>query len=574
MNSKLQRLFVLSAFAALLTSSHGALAADPLLDILQSKGVLSNADVAKLSAVPAASQHDELVKLLKAKGVLSAKDVNKINAQGGSAIAAAPAPARVPYAAGTYAPPPLRATPVPPAALTPATSPQPDAPSPTAGAVVASGDGSPTSFRVGSADFKIGGHIDATVLTRSSSTGNSTATPFGSIPFENTINYHANETHVSAANSLVSLKGHDAFDLWGEKTDITGYIETDFNGNSASNVNTTNSNTLRMRLAYGDVTRGGWELQAGQMYSWLTPNRTGLAADPNDVFLTHNIDQSFQAGLVWDRAAQVRVAYHPTEHLGLGIAVENANQYTGGEVTYPSAMNAQLASQFDNGGNAASSNAMPDIIAKAAYDDTVFGKRYHVDATGLFTTIHDTDLNQTTFMFQHDTQRGYGGGLNANIEPVKGLNFVGSMFYDRGAGRYIGGLGPDTVVKPGGQVSLVASHSIVAGAEWQALRHSLVSLYYSGAWFDQKSYLDTTSFSSPQPYIGFGGPNSANNQNKRMTEWTFDFDQNVWNSKQHGSFDIQTQLSHVWRSPWFVANGAPGHASADMAFVNFQYNLP
>jgi hypothetical protein len=72
---------------------------------------------------------------------------------------------------------------------------------------------------------------------------------------------------------------------------VTGYVEVDFLGNDAANVFvTTNSHTFRQRLYFVDLKRHKFELGAGQMWSWLTPNRTGLSPYPSDIFYSMNMD--------------------------------------------------------------------------------------------------------------------------------------------------------------------------------------------------------------------------------------------------------------------------------------------
>jgi hypothetical protein len=137
------------------------------------------------------------------------------------------------------------------------------------------------------------------------------------------------------------LKVHEKF---GEN-DVTGYYEMDFLGNDAVNAFvTSNSHTFRQRLYFVDYKRGRWEVLAGQAWSWLTPNRVGLSSYTPEIFYSQNMDFNYQVGLTWTRATQVRAVFHPNEHWGMGIALENPEQFTGqgAEVAFPAAFNAQL----------------------------------------------------------------------------------------------------------------------------------------------------------------------------------------------------------------------------------------
>ena len=243
-----------------------------------------------------------------------------------------------------------------------------------------------------------------------------------------------------------------------------------------------------------DVNWGNWEFAAGQAYSWMTPNRRGLSPYPTDVFTTLNIDQSLQVGLPWTRAAQARLAYHATPELAFGVAIENPQQYVGaGEVIFPFAFNAALASQFDAGNNAGTPNAMPDVIAKAAYDNDVFGRHFHIEAAGLFRefTANIVPIGGSDFTSHKTT--GWGASLAANMEIMKGFNLVGNAFWSKGGGRYLDGLGPDLVIQPnatGTDISLqtVESNAYLAGAEWLINPSTILAGYYGYSEFKPNAF--------------------------------------------------------------------------------------
>ena len=97
---------------------------------------------------------------------------------------------------------------------------------------------------------------------------------------------------------------------------VLGYVETDFLGNAATNINVaSNSDVLRMRVFFLNVQNGPWEFLAGQDWSMLTPNRKGLSPLPSDIFYTQNVDTNYQVGLVWGRTPQLRAVYHASDEL-------------------------------------------------------------------------------------------------------------------------------------------------------------------------------------------------------------------------------------------------------------------
>lgn len=197
---------------------------------------------------------------------------------------------------------------------------------------------SPLSFHTGGAEFTPGGFVDLTAFWRNTNPGTGYGTNFFSIPFHNTILGQLSETRLTAENSRITLKVTDKF----KGNDVTGYYEMDFHGNDPANLNvTSNSSTMRLRQFWVDVRHNKWEFLGGQAWSWLTPNRVGTSAMPADVFYSQNVDANYQLGLTWTRAPQVRVLFHANDHWGMGVALENPDQFAGqaGQVSFPAAFN-------------------------------------------------------------------------------------------------------------------------------------------------------------------------------------------------------------------------------------------
>ena len=127
---------------------------------------------------------------------------------------------------------------------------------------------SPLAIHVGDADLLFGGFIDA---TRSGETRIPAAAwhVVRTIPFGNTVQGHMNDTQFSSQNSRLTLQATPA----GGAADLKGSLEVDFLGNAPNGLNvTTNSNTLRMRVFWGQYRHGAFEFLAGQAWSLMTPN--------------------------------------------------------------------------------------------------------------------------------------------------------------------------------------------------------------------------------------------------------------------------------------------------------------
>lgn len=546
----------ITALAALGTAPAVAADTDALLLLLSSKGVISSSEARALAAASPAEQSDRLVAILRKKGVLGDGDLKALKSRqrsvGVASADGGPAPTS-PVSAPAQT---MAAVPAQPAAML-----------------------RKAPIEIGGFEIAPVGYFALTGVMRSTNTMNTTATSFGSIPFDNTIYGNNSESRLTAQNTVLGLRAHGNI----RGVDLTGYFEGDFNGNDPSNVFVnSNSHTFRMRLAYADINAGQFETTFGQTYSWLTPNRYGLGPDPSDVFLTNNIDQNFQVGLPWARQAAAHIAWHATPQFSVGVGVENPQQFTNGEVTFPFAFNAQLTPQFDNGTNSGTSNRTPDVVAKAAFDSDLWSAtRLHLEASGMWRhfRVDNLPIGATTFAW-HDAD-GWAATVAANLELFRTFTLVGNAFWSDGGGRYLGALGPDVVAMPTGgpgaydiALSTVRSHGYLAGVEWRVLAPTILSAYYGQAFFDKTAFVDITSPIPTQPYVGFGGLNSSNSNNKQIQQWTVDLKHTFWADPRFGAVQGLAQYSYLQREPWFVAAGAPPESHTHLFFTELRYQLP
>ncbi|MBZ5701490.1 MAG: hypothetical protein LAN84_06555 [Acidobacteriia bacterium] len=440
---------------------------------------------------------------------------------------------------------------------------------------------SPLSVRIGGAEFTPGGFADFTAFFRTTNLGSGIGTSFGALPFNNQIQGHLSEVRLTSQTSRLSLK---VTGKYGEN-DMTGFMEMDWLGNDAANAFVvTNSHTNRIRHYWLDLKRGKWEILGGQTWSWLTPNRVGVSAMSSDVFTTQNVDPLFHVGLSLTRAAQFRLIYHPNEKWALGVAVENPQQYVAaGEVIYPFLFNAQLGPQLDAANNTATPNLTPDFIPKVTYDTNFSGRHLHAEVAGLLTTVKTNIVSTQGLNGVWRPHTKVGGGVSAavNVELVKNYRVVANGFYSDGGGRYLLGLGPDTVMVPvvygtsyEAIPSLVHSGAGLVGFEAQVTPKTLLAGYYGGVYFQRNAFIDITSPLLIKPMIGFGGTNSPNSANRAIQEGTLDLTQTFWKNPQYGALQLVTQFSYLTRSPWFVAAGAPKNAHLFEGYVSLRYLLP
>jgi hypothetical protein len=461
------------------------------------------------------------------------------------------------------------------------------APAGTPSAAVAqnnTGEHSPLSFKIGDAQFTPGGFMDFTSVFRTTGTGNGIGTTFNGIPFNNNFpTAGTTETRFSAQNSRISLK----VDAPAGGGNITGYVEADFLGAIAQNANvTSNSDTFRMRLYFGDYRRGKWEVMAGQDWSMLTPSRKGLGIMPADVFFSQNMDTNYQVGLPWTRQPQFRVMFHPNDEWTAGISVENPDAFLFGttNIGLPTAF-VPFAGQLDatSGGTLATPptpNWLPDFIFKVANDHMFGDKLFHIEASGLLSEFRiftpSSILGTPTLSGVTNRATGGGGSVNLNLELYKGLHLIANSFFSDGGGRYLLGSGPDLVVKQLTTTSpflpsLVHAYSGIGGLEYQINKKTLLDFYYGAAYYGRNVQVNPVGGARN---LGYGFAGSSNADNRIINEYTVGWTQTLWGSPNYGSLKIITQGSYLNRTPWFVATGQPKDAHLFMVYADLRYTLP
>lgn len=458
---------------------------------------------------------------------------------------------------------------------------------------------SPLSFRIGGTEFTPGGFVDFENVFRTTNTAGNITTPFGGIPYSNTVQGHLTEFRTTGQYSRYNLKITGKYGA----NNVTGYIEGDFNGNDATNVFvTSNPHTNRLRLYWLDLRRGNWEFLGGQSWGLQTPNRVGLSPAPADLAITLNEDANINVGIPYTRAGLFRAVYHFSDKFQWGVEVQNADQFVTTPVTLPAAFVTQLTAgtpQLDgaNGTNATGvPSAFPDLHTKFAFD-AGGSRHFHFEAGGILTSAKITFIPTVTgATFDHSSKVGGTFHGAFNFELFKGFRLLANGMWGTGAGRYMIGLGPQVVVVPvnasgsvctivgagptatavgcAADLSMVHAGAGTAGAELQAGKKTQFGFYYGANYFGRNSFRDITSTAAVQPVIGFGGLNSANSANRAIQEGTIDWIQTFWKNPQYGAVLLVTQTSYVTRAPWFVGLGAPKNAHLMMAYVSIRYVLP
>ncbi len=428
---------------------------------------------------------------------------------------------------------------------------------------------SPLGIHIGGATFTPLGFVDFISVFRSTTTGNGLGTSFGGIPFSNTASGGLSEERFSMQNSRIGLRVDSNVGDY----KVLGYLETDFLGNAPTNLFvTSNSDTLRLRLYFVNVSKGAFEFTGGQTWSLMTPGRKNIGVLPADIFYSQDIDTNYQSGLIWARQTGVRFTWNPSNSFHWAVALENPQQYIGSGVLLPKTLTG-LTNQVDNNTNSASvPNLFPDVISKIAFDGGRPGHAAHLEIAGVLSTFKT--FNSATSGPGADTRFtkvGGGGAVNFNFELAKGFRILSNNFVSTGAGRYIGNTAtPDLILRADGSISLVHSASTVDGIEYQFTPKTLVYGYYGGTYIGKNSAVDLDN----KTPIGYGFAGSSASNNRTIQEATFGIQNNFWKSPQYGALMLAFQYSYLTRNPWSTPSSGPTNALTHIGFINLRYTLP
>ncbi len=433
-------------------------------------------------------------------------------------------------------------------------------------------DVTPTTpkIQLGPAAIRFIGYPALTTVYRSTNSGGGGGTSFTSLPFDNTVPGNTSEFRLSPQDTRFAIRV-DA-DLKGAKA--AGYFEMDFGGVTGGNVAVSGTTYgFRIRQAWFDYSKGKFEIAGGQLYSLMTPELTSIRPWPADAATTQVIDGSYVAGLVWGWYPQVRLVYHASQAASFGFSIENPEQQvlsgSASGLVFPAALASTLNTQYNVGTNGlAVPNTTPDFVVKGSFDGKPGGHAVHLDVGGLLRVFRNYAPYSGNGVSDHNYAVGGGGNANFSVEITKGLRLVLDGFASSGAGRYIGGLMPDVIVRANGEISPITSYSWVSGFEIAPNKTTGLYAYFSGAYGRRNTAID-----SDGSYIGWGYPGDSNAADRVIEEATGGYSRVLWSHEYYGSVQFGIQYAYAWLQPW-VAGTGPKQANANMVFTQVRYNLP
>lgn len=349
--------------------------------------------------------------------------------------------------------------------------------------------------------FTPGGFFELAGIVRHPNLDSDVGTDFGGIPFRNDPRSRENEFRFSARQSRLS----GLFTAKVEPTlQVSGYYEIDFLG-AATNANSRESNSynprIRQLFATVETLDSGWHVLAGQAWSLLTTDLSGITPLKEQIPLT--IDVQYVPGFNWTRNPQLRVVKDIAPGLWAGLSLESPQS-----VLPPSPFAAPGLVNVSNAGDAVgqlntsttySNNSAPDVIGKLALEPG-FG---HFELKGLVRFFDDrlspANLTAVTRLpGRTDTALGYGIGGAATLPVIdKRLDLQVSGLVGQGIGRYGSAQLPDFALKADGSVAPIPAFQLLAGGVAHIQPGTDIYLYAGWEHAARAGALNATGYGSP-----------------------------------------------------------------------------
>ena len=311
----------------------------------------------------------------------------------------------------------------------------------------------------------LGGFIEAASIYRDKYAGSDINSGWGlssgGFPFPNSPNYHMDEFRETARQSRLSLLAEGQEDY----ASLAAYFEMDFlGGGSGTSGNSKESNSYNPRIRHlymtYDTKDSGWHFLAGQEWSLLTMNKTGIIPRQENIPLT--IDAQYVPGFTWTRNPQIRIVKDFGGMFWAGLSAESPqaiistgglaapsskspvfSNYSYGLLNSNSAVYDVSGTVNSNEPSSLSLDQYPDIIGKVAFDPG-FG---HYEAYGIARFFTDRTYINGSRGDNTTVGSGVGAAVLLPLAP-KLLDFQASFLAGQGIGRYGSAQFSDVVINP------------------------------------------------------------------------------------------------------------------------------
>ena len=409
---------------------------------------------------------------------------------------------------------------------------------------------------------------------------------YGAIPFDGTSQANLSELRFTGRQSRIGFLADG--NAGGNR--LTGYWEADFLGvGTASNSNESNSYVLRIRQFFGQVTTAGkMSFDGGQMWSLLTPNKTGVLPRSEAVPLT--IEAQYAVGFNWARQPSFRIS----QQTGL---VSYAAALEGPQTTF-SARNAPANILIGTTGGSLlnslqnySADLGPDLVAKVAWDPKGYG-HWEVKAVGRVFRDRFVDPTGAAGGTTNNTSFAGGVGFGVYYPVISGGRDVVDLglsgLFGKGIGRYGTTQLPDATVSDDNSLTGIKAAQSLLTIEAHPSTQLDVYAYGGVEYADRTAFLNSTGkgvgYGSPLnnnsgceieaiptgPYAPAAGTCNADTRNfyqGNLGFW-YRFYRGAAGTVQYGM-----QASYTKRNTWAGVGGEPA-GNDFMLFSSFRYVLP
>jgi hypothetical protein len=410
-------------------------------------------------------------------------------------------------------------------------------------------------------------------------------TNFNATPYSGAGAAHTSEWVPSARQSRLSMlaTGKVPFGT------LRGYFEGDFlSAGSTSNNLQSNSYTLRVRQAWGQVEAGRFTFTGGQMWTLLTEDKQG--ATPGQEAFPLIFDGNVHVGFTYIRQMGFRAQEAIKPGVNLAIALENS-QYQFSATNAPSnfffggvgatgGLNNPLANYTNQ--------VAPDILAKVTFDPG-YG-HYELGGVARFFRDRYYPSAPNAAGAKNDTKLGGGFVASARFPVATKIDLGLHLVAGDGTGRYGASLLPDITVKPDGKLEPLRNLQGLFSLEVHATK-KLDLFGYAGTEYAQRTFYrtaggtlvgyappsaDNTGCSSEAaPTSGSGyaaGSGTCTGATRAITEGSFGYVYRIY-SGPAGKLQYGLAYSYLTRSGWTGVGGAP-KAVNNFVYTSFRYYLP
>jgi hypothetical protein len=411
---------------------------------------------------------------------------------------------------------------------------------------------------------------------------------YNAIPFSGTTNGNMTEARFSARQSRLGLLATGNAGT----TKVTGFWESDFlTVGTTSNSNESNSYALRLRQFFLSAAMdNGWTISGGQMWSLMTPSKTGMNPRSEHVPLT--IEAQYSSGFSWARQAGIRFVNKMSDASSFGIGLEESQTTFSARNAPANFVIGQAGGSQLNATTNYSTDYSPDVVAKLAFDPKGMG-HWELKAVGLALRDRVVDPTNASGGTRNVTNYGYGVGFGVFLPVMSGGRSVVDLglsgIYGTGIGRYGSAQLADATVDTDGSLKPMKASQVLLSIEAHPTKELDVYVY-GGA-----EYVDRTAFTNAAGKgVGYGS--ELNNNSGCQTEaaptnqttpnsGTCNADTRaIWQGNlgfwyrfykgAAGTVQWGLQYSYTSRNTWDGVGGIQPQAIDNMAFASVRYVLP